>query len=485
MGAFANHFQKRQARACAVALGAFALFTAVGAAAIARGANDHDRAIEIDLEERRNGALRVVYDLPRPVSRLDLGPDLGGYRTRAWRVIGGEAELIVEDGRDVLRAAAPLTRFRTATLEVAPLRIERPRTYEAISPLGPDGALIYTGHFQPVSADGARHRTSISVTPGNRRHVVAFSEVVPHLSGWRSRFDNPAFIYVGAPPTIQREDLVAVIDPSIPDWAANEISAAASAMLDYLGGRFGWALDATPNLFVAYEPNGEPGRAMFSGDALPAQIRVGLAGGAWDRPSYFATNVLRTGVAHETAHIWQTAARPADAHAPDWIHEGGANAIAAKAMVEIGWWDDGAAARDLATARSSCIELIAGTSLPRIEAAGGVDASYACGQTINELAARAHPDGAIGFWNEFIQRARASGGYGLDMFFAVAADHGGERFALELRRLATLPQGRPAETIARIEAAATGPATGLGAGPVAASGPIIVDGAAIANVGDD
>lgn len=327
------------------------------------------------------------------------------------------------------------------------------RTYEALTPFGDGGVLIYTGHFQPWGENGARRDMAISVEPLLGRRVSAFGDVGPRLENWRSRFENPAFIYVGETPAVRNSKLVAAIDPETPDWAAREVGAFVIEVTDYLSGRFGWPLKATPNLFLSYGGNATPGRAMFEGDALPAQMRIGLRGGAWDTRSEFAENVLRQGLAHEAAHLWQTAARPISEDAPDWIHEGGADAIAAETLVALGWWGAPDLERDRAEARSRCFFMLRGASLPALEARGQVAASYDCGHLINELVARAHPEGAVGFWRAFVNRARAAGGYDADLFFGLAGELGGERFGEALRRFAILPQGRPAEAYLAAERA--------------------------------
>ncbi len=441
----------------------------VGRAKSAGGTRSSQAAVT--LRELPGGAWRVTYDLPRDVAQLDLGPNFGDYRARAWRVRTGGVEIAVEEGRDVVRPIDRRRRFNTISFDVSKAAIGLPRVYETFTPLGANGALIFTGHFQPWSGDGARRPIAFNVEPLDGRFVSVFDEVTPRLENWRSRFDNPAFLYIGDAPSMRGPGLVGVVDSATPDWVAQEVGAFAPEVIGYLSARFGWTLQATPNLFVSYGGDETPGRAMFEGDALPAQFRIGLRGGAWERRSPFAEHILRAGVAHEAAHLWQTAARPFSEDAPDWIHEGGADSIAAETLVALGWWGAQDLRRRRHMAKAACFRMLRGVSLPALEARGEIAASYDCGQTINDLAARAHPEGAIGFWKDFISRARAEGGYDADLFFEVAGEHGGPQFADALRRFAILPQARPSEALLAVEAALDSrSATRSAAGSIAKAG---------------
>ena len=65
---------------------------------------------------------------------------------------------------------------------------------------------------------------------------------------------------------------------------------------------------------------------MAAGDALPAQFQITLAGGAWKAPSPKARGLFVQSTIHEAVHLWQAGARPITEEAPEWIHEGAADA---------------------------------------------------------------------------------------------------------------------------------------------------------------
>ncbi|MEO0400196.1 MAG: hypothetical protein AAF224_12335 [Pseudomonadota bacterium] len=440
-------------------------------AVMAAGAGDRSTPfVSIRLNEHGDALWRLVYETAAPVSELDLGHDLDGYRGQFWRVVSENVVLTTENGRDIL-VARDGGRFRTVELHLLAGPVAMQRTYEAFMPLGQAGVLLYTGHFQPWSATGARLSAEFTITPMARRglsqRATAFGDIALRLENWRSRLEHPAFILVGPEPSLvepgapmlidgamrQVGAYVGAIDPAAPDWIKRESAAIAEQSLYALEAAFGWTIDVTPNFFIAYAAGDIEGRAAFTGDALPGQFRIALDGGAWRRRTPFTENVLRVGIAHEAAHLWQAAARPLSGGAPDWIHEGGANVIASDLLVRLGHWTEADAAHDLADARSSCADRLRGRALVRLSPLKDSDAAYYCGQTLNALAAAAHPGGVIGFWNLFIDRARAQGGYDAALFFDLAGEVGGPALRDEMTRFVRTNYARPERGFQRLDAA--------------------------------
>ena len=410
--------------------------------------------MRVTLTELADGDWRLVYEPSAPVRRLDLGKSLGRFRTDNWRLEGAAARLVQVDGRDIVEPERRGARLERIVFHVAPAQINRARTYEAFNPGGRDGTVLYTGHFQPFGRNGARWPATFTVRPGPGRLVAAFGKTAPTLENWRSRFDHPAFIYIGRRPPFAAAGVVLAVDADAPAWIEEEMSVFAIDLLRAMEQAFGWSIDATPNFFLSYAAGGAPGQAIFAGDALPAQFRVALEGGAWENRTAFSERILRAGLAHEAAHFWQLAARPLSADTPDWIHEGGANALAAEVLVAMGVWSRVDVAADLQRARGACLAAVRGRSLARAEREGDYEASYACGQVLNVLAARGRAGGAVGFWNDLIAEARARGGYDDALFFELAARGLGDDVAAALERFVRANDLRPEEALAAIERAA-------------------------------
>jgi hypothetical protein len=274
------------------------------------------------------------------------------------------------------------------------------------------------------------------VRAGEGASVAAFGAVAPEFVDWVSPFRNPAFLYVGPNAASASPGPVrAIVDATAPDWIKGEVADMAPKLGGAFQRLFARALPVTPDIFVAIGDLSEPGRLSYSGDALPGQYQMTLEGGFFAEGSADARNVIRRQTAHEAAHLWQTATRPRSDAVPSWIHEGAAEALAAEAMIEAGYWSAADAARDLEAARSACIGALEGRSLNAAEAAADWTAVYQCGRIINAAAAGA--GGVAALWREFVART-AETGYDQQAFMALARERAGpltEKAILDLLRI--------------------------------------------------
>ncbi len=431
-----------------------ALAAALMLAACARGGQGQNgEALSITIEQSAAGPWRVVYDFAAPPATIDLGASIGGYRARHWRVETDGAALVERDGRDfIVFDGAPLATI-SALVEPAPVDLRK--DYEPFAPMGDGGMLVYTGHFIPYREDGAaRAPALLTIVAAEGARVSAFGETSSRFVNWKSPFDHPAFIYVGPRTPTSEGPISVIVDASAPDWVKAEIATLAPNLSRAFDELLGEPATATADLFVSIGDPGEAGKLSYSGDALPGQYQMTLSGDVWRQAGDQALAVIRRSTAHEAAHLWQHGAAALSAGAPGWIHEGGADALAAEALRVAGYWSADDAEADLALARAVCAQTLKGRSLVKAEADGAWDGVYACGHVLTALAAG--PEGAGSFWREFLRRARIAGGYDAALFFALAQERAGPGMALALRDLARINNAQPGPIIeglfARLEA---------------------------------
>lgn len=406
-----------------------------------------DADASILLDQDTSGNWRVAYQLSRPLKEIDLGPSIGDYRIRNWKPQAEGVRLLQKRGRDFILPAASRNEFSSAIFVVSPEPIDLRKDYEPFMPMGDGGMLLYSGHFIPFNGEGERRNAKLTVTPSDGARVSAFGETAQRLENWESPYKHPAFIYVGRAAPSESAAMSAITDTTAPAWILSELATFAPQIGNSLQELMQRALPTKPNIFVAMGDLTEAGRLSYSGDALPGQYQMTLAGGAWTKSSPEALAVLRRTTAHEAAHLWQAAARPRSNAVPNWIHEGGADALAAEAMVKAAYWTKADFDADFARARSRCGELLKQVSLERAEAAERWDAVYACGHVINVAAAG--KAGAASFWREFVART-ARDGYDEAAFLDLAEERSGQETAKAIRDLVRINDARPDLAISRM-----------------------------------
>lgn len=414
-----------------------------------------EQTVEIALTPQEESVWRLDYVLSRPVRRLDLGPSLNGFRSRDWRLETPGLKTISENGRDFVVGDRDRKPFRAAAFEIHPHPNGFAKQYEPIARFADGGAVIYTGHFWPWSGDGERFKARFAFIPHDGGRVFGFGEEMARASAWSSPFDHPAFVYVGSLPPLALGPASGIIDPAAPEWIAAALKSQTPRLLDEMARAFGRELPSPPDIFLTIDEADAPGRLRYSGDALPGQVMIALSGGAWAKATPEARLVLLTATAHEAAHLWQMQARPRDNDVPAWIHEGGAEALAAGVLAGLGL----AGEKNLAAARGDCRAALDGRSLSDAEAAGDWPASYACGRVLSEIAARAAAGGDVAaFWRAFIDRAEAAGGYDEALFYSMIEEAGRDDLAAAIRRFVHTAFAAPDKELARLlnEAGAAG-----------------------------
>lgn len=434
-----------------VRLMAIAALALIAASAAARAPAP---PVEISLTRQEDGGWLLRYDGLTGARRVDLGPSLGGARAQGWRVLTEGAALVSENGRDHLVATRRGRGLSAVDIAVTPRLNALAKDYETAAPLGA-GVVFYTGHFIPFTDKGWRMAAAVTARGREGDVVSAFGERAARVENWASPYRHPAFLYIG--PDIVRPvaDGAAWLypDPSVPEWIEAETARLAPPLFGWYAAALGLDLPRAPDLFLALRGRGAAGQLRYDGDALPGQAMIALSGEGWAAPANGARGLFRRALAHEAAHLWQGLARPSGGPAPDWIHEGGADALAVEALAALGLVSPEEARGMSAAARAECERELAGRSLDRAAAQGRWRAVYACGHALTLAAARAHNhEGSVAlFWRDYLAAATAGDrGYDLDLFLAVAAGDGDGETARAIRRFAWTNHARPARELARM-----------------------------------
>ena len=426
------------------------VLAAVSLAAFATPFGGSGPDLQISIRQADEADLAVIYEWRKPRREIVLDGVAGGYRERRWEIETPGFELRRFVGSDrIVRTDGK--KFSRVELTARPDLIRIEKEYQPVARYGAGGALVFTGHFWPLTAPkdegGGRVNASFDFTPAAGGHVVAFGANEAALADWRSPMAHPAFVYLGPLDPVETDHVMALIDPDAPGWIVDEFNALVPESFDKLAALFGFTPETKPNLFLAAPLGRDESRLSYAGDALPAQFQITLEGAAWKEKSDKARGIFTSATIHEAVHLWQAAARPGPEEAPDWTHEGAADAIAAEVMVALGEWDSAAYAANERAARTECARELDTGSLNGAKARGDFRALYACGHVIALAVSRADGKTTADFWRDFIERA-GDDGYSEDMFYDLVADRTGDRdFADALEDFARTPLAEPDRAI--------------------------------------
>jgi hypothetical protein len=263
------------------------------------------------------------------------------------------------------------------------------------------GVFVYTGQFVVEDADAQ----TFELRPRPGEFVVVPGHAAREPLRWDSIPDG-TYAAFGPVEPVEEERLVAIIDAGFPNWLREEARALLPRLFDHYAAVLGRELPFRPAVLLSYSEDAtRPGSISLKGGTLTGllqqDVQLGSARSAAGDP--MVLKAFRQSLAHEAAHLWNS--RVIRPRGPDWIHEGGADLLAWRALRALGIYSADQYEFSLSSARSACASLRGSGPLGKAP----VKARYACGAAIQ--AAAPDPDA---LWAALIRRG---GTYDEESFF--------------------------------------------------------------------
>lgn len=384
--------------------------------------------------------VQASYAAGRPVKALHFSQSLGGYRQQDWHpeqagfrwVAEGTGERIERiDGGSFDRIG-----FRI------PMRYRAlPKSYAPFSPFSDGSVLIHSGQFHvcvEVPCNGVAPLPVAITAPG--KIVGVEGRRVDAQADFVSR-DEGTNIFVGLLMPVTANGFVAVIDPGLPDQARDHLARSLPRAMENYAAIYG-PLSFRPELYVSIDARPRPdGRVSTQGGTLPGQVFMHFDGqGARQRVGGESPYWLDWFFSHEAAHLFQQdkVGKLAGDETAAWIHEGGADAMAALDLAARGDKERAYVVKRIDDATTACAKGLEATPLGQASARGEFDLHYQCGLLI-WLAL----DGEL-------RRSGKNGLHSLNRAYFARVRHGApwsqETFLLTAKQLSV-----PAALIGRIE----------------------------------
>ncbi|WP_390551673.1 hypothetical protein [Qipengyuania sp. MTN3-11] len=347
-------------------------------------ARHHSQPLTLDLTLLPDRQIVAAYRIAEPTHALHFPNELGGYRVEAWRPEDGAFRWVTEgDGERVERADG---RPFTAVSFVIPIDYrELPKSYAPFSPFSEGSTLIHSGQFHACPAAPCDNPDPLPILV---EAVGATIGVGGRRSATRDRFvsrDDGTNIFVGTLEPVEADGFVAVIDTGLPPALRRILDRSLPQAMTYFASVYG-PLSFTPELYVSIDDEPEKnGKVSTQGGTLPNQVFMHFDGeNARERLAEEDPLWLEWFFAHEAAHLFQQdkAGGLASDNTVAWIHEGGADAMAALAMVQRGSTERSYAQSRLEQAQTACAQGLATSPLNRATAEGNFDLHYQCGLII-------------------------------------------------------------------------------------------------------
>lgn len=422
---------RREIPTAARAFGVLILALSVG---LGLHAQDADESISV--EQVGDGRWRAVYRLAAPTASLEFQRPATFYRERVWTVVTPGYAFRREGDMQVLGLADDAEPSREIVVEFGeftdPLRAE----YELFVPFQDGGRALYTGHLY-ARPDGRDMIRTLSVAPPPDESLVLRGGVHDEPIHWTDAYGDGTYLFFGDADPIETEIGIFVLDRGLPTWIREEFSASLPRLLDLYRERLGAALPWKPLVLYGYEADGTGG-FEYAGGTLTGLVQMTAIGEAWREPSAEGSAAALAFLAHELAHLWN-GQLTTNGGEHSWTHEGSADAIANRVLLEFGAQGEPAFLAREEAALNACRIRLGGRG---VEGANDPRVPYACGQAMalwTEAAIAGADDDAdlFGFWRALIAAALPDGGrYDADRYFEIVSSFGVDARTVEAMRRA-------------------------------------------------
>ena len=400
--------------------------------------------IRIEPAATSRGTWRVTWRLPRPVSEVRFSRPGHGDRAAHWTVATAGLSLSTEAGVDRIRSSGPP--FRTLEVVVAEYARKPEKDYQVFIPFTDGSVLLFTGAFDVDTPEGGPSwtlayalvpRSGEAVVVGGARHLGATT--------WGARGDG-TYACFGTTPSTETPFGVAVVDRGMPSWLRDRTLALAPEVFARYASGTRQPLAERPTFFLSYGVDPTPGSFSFGGGTLAGVVqldtRLGARHTGEENPEVWEKQARL--LAHEAAHLWLDHAFKPAGSAGRWLDEGGADAFALRALVDLGVMSRDRFHEVLSADSAECLRLLEEGPLSEAARAGRWKALYRCGEVASFLAEaaasrRAPPWDLLQFWGQVFWEAPERTYDEENWFSVLAALPGGPEASDVVRRMVDRP----------------------------------------------
>lgn len=321
----------------------------------------------------------------------------------------------------------------TVRLRFKPFSEDIETGYDAALAFTDGSVALYSQQFKLVPMRSMAEAKSASIDPDELPVAVHPTRVTfRDLSGTvlakgerRASFtiaDEDAYILFGKAEPQIGQSLATIIDPQLPKWLGEFISADLPRLIAGYAEKLGPPPTGKPMLMASWA-GPTSGVTSMGGSVLPGTVVMTFEGEGVSLPNRAVQDSARWFVAHESAHFWLGQVIGYETPRESWITEGGADLLAIRAVAAADPSYD--VAKRLREARDECLPFLSKGGVASANLRGDHRAYYACGAII-ALAAE-----------------QASGGDFASFVRALIEKHGGDGIVTRAEWLALLDERAP------------------------------------------
>jgi hypothetical protein len=319
-----------------------------------------------------------------------------------------------------------------------------------------DGShLLFTGHFIVAESTTGPVDYSLRLVPAKSEGIIVRGRYFDGAAMITDPGDDGLFAYFGALKPLQNENYIAVLDPGLPDWLASLLPEYLPRLFDFYAARLGDGLASRPSIYFSFG-DGDSESTHFNGGALlDGTYQLRATGRAWNEPDSFLRSLVPASIAHESVHLWNGHVTSSDNNeGASWMHEGGAEILAWRAMRELDYLSKDEFDSKLGEAYDSCVGGLGGRALMSVAESGEYQLLYSCGAVIgraSDLSLQQNGSDIFVFWRRLINVAVGSKSFSQQTYFDLLLEMcEDDKLVAALQELVFQPHGRTGDQLDKV-----------------------------------
>ncbi len=362
---------------------------------------------------KESGEWLVSYQLPQAVNQVFFYRE-GSLPRGGWGLSDADLTLTADVDKQHRITGKQGKTFDRFSVRFASDYRTTPKDYELNFAFTDGGELLYTGHLLLALNEEDKISHDFTFKPEQGHQVIIHGQVDHEPHQWTDSELKGTYVYFGQAEPVESEHMLAVMDPGLPEWINSRMVQALPKLFAFYTQQTGMALNFKPVVFFSFTP-GEQSGTQYSGGTLPGLIQLNVKGNDWQQNT--PNNLIGVShfLAHEAAHLWNSQLIVSDDDRDaSWIHEGGADAFAVRALAHLGVLTDKEVLLEHEKYLNQCIDALKTHPVTAFEQHRNFSVYYHCGATIawlTELALQRKKaaDDLFDFWATMMQRVSTAG----------------------------------------------------------------------------
>ncbi len=328
-----------------------------------------------EIEKHSNKNWTVSYQSSKPIKAVMFASSPDDSRLQRWQPSSPDFILNYVNDTEIITRKDGVS-FTAVSLRLTPTYIHLPKSYAPFSPFSNGAMLVHSARFFacPNLCSGNENLWAMAVKAPPNDTIFADGRVSTGRTSWWDKNDGQK-IYIGRQDTSQNASYISIVDPKLANTVGKQLHQFLPKMMSLLEKSYG-ALDNKPMLFASFGKT-QDGNFGRQGGILPNQVFMHWYGSETYQEQDPAATLWF--FAHEAAHMYQHMVGKATSPVDNWLHEGHAEMMAKKIMLQLLPQYKSFVEKKVLKAQAQCVEIIAASSLAAQIEEGNYQSLYDCG----------------------------------------------------------------------------------------------------------